>query len=241
VLLDDDEAAARSLTVGSTLQLVFLDGQRRTLTVRGIYTDEELAGPLVVSTLLHEQTGVDQFDFAVFIRTADGVPDGDAAAAIARISDRYPNGTLESRTDYIDSQAAQIDPIVNLMYGLLGLAIVIALLSIANSMALSIHERSQELGLLRAVGMTRGQMRRSVGYESAVIATIGTLLGLLIGIFFGWSVSVVIRDAGLGAVTLPVVTLIVIGAVAIAGGLLAAAKPAWHASRLDVLRAIATQ
>jgi putative ABC transport system permease protein len=241
VLLDDDEAATRALTVGGTLQLDFLDGQRRTLTVRGIYTDEELAGPLVVSNALHEQTGVDQYDIAVFVRIADGVTDSEAVAALGGVSDRYPNGTLESRSEYIASQAAMMDPVINLMYGLLGLAIVIALLSIGNSIALSIHERSQELGLLRAVGMTRSQMRHAVGYESGVIATIGTLLGLVIGVFFGWSVSVVIRDAGLGAVTLPIVTLVVIAVIAIIGGLLAAAKPAWHASRLDVLKAIATQ
>jgi putative ABC transport system permease protein len=227
--------------MGDTLTLTFLDGVQRTLTVRGIYTNEELAGPLVISHALHEQTKVDQFDVSIFIAKADGVSTTAARDAVASVSDRYPNGTLETRSEYIASQAAQIDPIVNLMYGLLGLAVVIALLSIANSMALSIHERAHELGLLRAVGMTRPQMRRSVGFESFVIATIGTVLGVVIGVFFGWSVSVVIRGAGLGDFALPLATIVVVAVIAIVGGLLAAAKPAWHAARLDVLRAIATQ
>ena len=83
------------------------------------------------------------------------------------------------------------------MYGLLGLAVVIALFSIANSMALSIHERTRELGLLRAVGMTRHQTRSAVRWESVLIALLGTGLGPRLGVFFGWSISVTIRDAGL--------------------------------------------
>ena len=89
------------------------------------------------------------------------------------------------------------------MYGLLGLAVVIALFSIANSMALSIHERTHELGLLRAVGMTRRQTRTAVRWESLLIALLGTGLGVLIGVFFGWSISVTIRGGGLGQFTLP--------------------------------------
>ena len=120
-----------------------------------------------------------------------------------RVSDAYANANLQSRSEYIDDQAAQLDQIVNLMYGLLGLAVVIALFSIANSMALSIHERTRELGLLRAVGMTRRQTRTAVRWESVLIALLGTGLGVLIGIFFGWSISVTIRGGGLATFTIP--------------------------------------
>jgi putative ABC transport system permease protein len=148
---------------------------------------------------------------------------------------------VKSRTEFVDSEAAQIDPLVNLMYGLLGLAVLISLINIANSMALSIHERTRELGLLRAVGMTRRQTRRSVRWETVIIALLGTALGIVIGVFFGWSISVTIRNGGLGAFTLPVTPLIVIALIAVIGAVIAVIRPASRAARLDVLRAIANE
>ena len=241
VLVDDDEAARRGLVVGDTLDFQFLNGTRRTLTVEGIYTEQDMAGPLVVSHALHEQSGTDQFDFSVYIEQAGGVSDDAARAAIAEVSNAYPNASLESRAEYIDDQAAQLDQIVNLMYGLLGLAVVIALFSIANSMSLSIYERTRELGLLRAVGMTRRQTRASVRWESVLIALLGTGLGVLVGMFFGWSISVTIRDAGLGSFTVPWTSLIVVVLMAVLGGVIAAIRPARRAARLDILHAIASE
>ena len=242
VMLDDGEAERRGLGLGDSLELTFLDGVTRRLLVQGIYTDEELAGPIVMSHSLHEQTGVDQFDFSVYVATARGVSEADAAAAIAPIADDYANAELQSRSEYIEAQAEPIDQIVNLMYGLLGLAIVIALLSIANSMVLSIHERTRELGLLRAVGMTRGQTRRVVRWEAGMVALLGTLTGVVIGLFFGWSISVTLReDGGLGTFTVPYGSLVWVVVLAVLGGVLAAYRPARRAARLDVLRAIATE
>jgi len=111
------------------------------------------------------------------------------------VANNFPNAELKSRAEFSDSQAAQVDPLVNLMYGLLGLAVLISLINIANSMALSIHERTRELGLLRAVGMTRRHTRRFVRWEAVIIALLGTALGTVVGVFFGWSISVIIRRA----------------------------------------------
>jgi putative ABC transport system permease protein len=177
----------------------------------------------------------------VYIAKAGGVSDAAAAAAIAGVSDAYPNAELQSRAEYIDSQAASLDQLVNLMYGLLGLAVIIALFSIANSVALSIHERTHELGLLRAVGTTRPQTRATVRWEAVLIALLGSGLGALIGIFLGWSISVAIRGEGLAAFSLPIAPLVVIALIAVLGGVLAALRPAMRAARLDVLRAIATE
>jgi putative ABC transport system permease protein len=127
------------------------------------------------------------------------------------------------------------------MYGLLGLAVLISLVNIANSMALSIHERTRELGLLRAVGMTRRQTRRSVRWEAVIIALLGSVLGIAIGVFFGWSISVTIRNEGFTAFALPVTPLVVIALIAVIGAVIAAVRPAGRAARLDVLRAIATE
>ena len=127
------------------------------------------------------------------------------------------------------------------MYGLLALAAIIALVSIANSLVLSIHERTHELGLLRAVGMTRRQTSSSVIWEAVLVALLGSSLGILLGMFFGWSVSVTLRDEGLLAVSVPLMPLVVILVIGVLGGVLAAVRPGRRAARLDVLRAIATQ
>jgi putative ABC transport system permease protein len=115
------------------------------------------------------------------------------------------------------------------------------LISIANSIVLSIHERTRELGLLRAVGMTRRQTRAAVSWEAVLIAMLGAVLGLVIGGIFGWSISVTLRNQGLGTFVLPVTSLIVITVLAVVGAVLASLRPAWRAARLDILRAISSE
>ena len=177
----------------------------------------------------------------MYIDKSGGVSDDAALAAIAAVSDAYPNAELQSRSEYVDDQAAQLDQLVNLMYGLLGLAVVIALFSIANSMSLSIYERTRELGLLRAVGMTRHQTRAAVRWESVLIALLGTGLGVLVGMFLGWSISITIRDSGLGTFTVPWTSLLIVALLAVLGAVIATIRPARRAARLDILHAIATE
>lgn len=239
VMVDDDEADKRGLAVGDQVTFDFASGQSRQLTVEGIYTEQDLAGRYVVSHVMHESTDTDQFDFSVYLQTKDGVSADDARAAIAAVTDGYANADLLSRGQYLDQQSAQLDPLVNLMYALLALAIGIALFSIANSMALSIHERTRELGLLRAVGMTRAQIRTTVRWESVLVALLGTGSGVVLGVFFGWAISVTVRQDGMTAFVLPVVSIVVVAALAVVGALLAATRPAWRAARLNILTAIA--
>jgi putative ABC transport system permease protein len=173
---------------------------------------------------------------------AAGVGAAAGRGAIDGLVGDYANAEVQSRDEYIESQAARVDQMVNLMYGLLALAVVIALFSIANSISLSIHERARELGLLRAVGMTRHQTASSVRWEAGIVALLGTGVGILLGVSFGWALSVVLRDGGsLTAVSLPVVGLVVIVVIGVAGGVLAAVRPSWRAAHLDVLRAIASE
>jgi putative ABC transport system permease protein len=241
ILVDDDKARDRKLAVGDTVEFGFINGTTSTLTVQGIYSEEDLAGHFVVSHALHERSGTDQFDFSVYVATAAGVSDADAEAAIAAVSGDYPTADLQSRSEYVEDQASQVDQLVNLMYGLLGLAILIALISIANSISLSIHERTRELGLVRAVGMTRHQTASTVRWEAAIVALLGTGLGALLGVFFGWAISVTLRDDGLTSFSMPVTALLVIVGIGMIGGVIAALRPGWRAARLDVLRAIATE
>jgi putative ABC transport system permease protein len=153
----------------------------------------------------------------------------------------YPNATLMDRTEYKHEQEAQIDQLLSLMYGLLGLALVIALIGIANTLALSIHERTRELGLLRAVGMTRPQLRRTVRAESVIIALIGAIEGLVVGTLLGCVVVRALQSQGVTRLTVPVVQLVVVAVLAVLAGVLAAAAPGRRAARLDVLRAISSE
>jgi putative ABC transport system permease protein len=128
-----------------------------------------------------------------------------------------------------------------LIYALLGLAIVIALLGIGNTLALSIFERTREIGLLRAVGMTRSQLRSAIRWESVIIALQGTVLGLGIGVFFGWSMVRALDDEGLTAFQLPVTSMAAIVVLAALAGMLAAVGPSRRAARLDVLKAVVSE
>jgi putative ABC transport system permease protein len=241
ILLGIDEADQRGLEIGDTIAWTFLDGTSRTLTVRGTYRNDDFAGQYLVSHALHAATGVDQLDISVYVVADAGADAAEVSAALERAAADYPNADVQSRDEYISAQAAQFDQLVNLMYALLALAALIALVNIANSLVLSIHERTRELGLLRAVGTTRAQTSRSVLWEGLIVALLGTLLGLLLGTFFGWSISVVGRGFELDAFVVPVVPLLVIGLLAVAGALLASIRPGWRAAHLDVLRAIASE
>jgi putative ABC transport system permease protein len=241
VLLSKGVAESRGANVGDTITWSFINGTTRNLIVEGVYRNDDMAGQYVVSNAMHETTGADQFDFSVYVKAAPGTDMASLDAALEGVAAAYPSAEVQSKAEYTDAQGAQFDMIVNLMYALLALAAVIALVNIANSLVLSIHERTHELGLLRAVGTTRHQTASSVRWEAVLIAVSGTLVGLLMGAFFGWSVSVVGRGFELGAFAIPVVPLIVIALIAIGGALVAAIRPAWRAAHLDVLQAIASE
>jgi putative ABC transport system permease protein len=130
---------------------------------------------------------------------------------------------------------------LNLVYGLLALAVVIALIGIANTLALSIHERTRELGLLRAVGITRGQLRSMVRSESLVISLLGAVQGLVLGVLFGWAIVVALHPQGITHLVFPVVQLLVLAALAGLAGIVAAIAPSRRTARLDVMHAVTTE
>ena len=132
----------------------------------------------------------------MFINTAAGVSDAEAEAAIQPLVDQYGTGELQSRDQYIDDQAASINTLLALIYGLLALSIVIAAVGIVITLLLSVYERRREIGLLRAVGMTRGQVRSTVRWESVITSMLGAVLGVLLGLFSGYLLVLSLRDRG---------------------------------------------
>jgi putative ABC transport system permease protein len=240
VLLSKGRAKSDGLTVGSPFTLTLTDGTPKTLTVQGIYEKDDLAGSITVDRELFAGTSVDQYDFGVFITRADGVSEADAQAAIESVAKNYPNGELQSRTDYINTQAQGIQQVVNIIYLLLALSVIIAAVGIVITLVLSVFERRRELGLVRAVGMTRPQVRSSVRWESVITAALGTVQGIVVGLLLGYAVVVALRSQGLSTYAVPWAVIFVVLVLAFVIGVLAAVYPAYKATRIDILDAIAT-
>jgi putative ABC transport system permease protein len=238
-----EEAGRQGLTTGDTTRLTFTDGDRKTFTVRAVYGPSQLAGDYVITRAAWAPHRTQDSDTLVAVSFADGVSPAEGTAAVERTAAAYGNPDVQTRDEYAQSSAAGIDMMLTLVYALLALAVLIALLGIANTLTLAIHERTRELGLLRAVGQTRAQLRAMVRWESVLVAAFGTAGGLALGGFLGW-VLVKASDGASDsdfAFAVPPVQLVVVALVGLAAGALAGLRPARRAARLDVLRAIATE
>ncbi|MFF3937141.1 ABC transporter permease [Streptomyces phaeofaciens] len=241
--LTGQEADRRGLHLGDTARLTFTDGERRTFTVRAVYGRSELAGDYVVTRAAWAPHRTQDADRLIAVSFEDGVATDTGRAAVERVTERYGNPEVQTRDAYASSSAGGIDMMLTLVYALLALAVLIALLGIANTLTLAVHERTRELGLLRAVGQTRSQLRAMVRWESVLVAAFGTAGGLALGAFLGW-VLVRASDGASDssfAFAVPPGRLAVVALVGLAAGALAGLRPARRAARLDVLRAIATE
>ncbi|HZI39277.1 MAG TPA: FtsX-like permease family protein, partial [Acidimicrobiia bacterium] len=243
VAVEDRKAKADGLSVGDKLTMTFARTGPVELTVRALI-DRPPPGfdgvVYVVGLDTYESNVTDQFDRQVFVNAAEGVSPTRAKAAIESVLARWPNGELQDQAAFEESVASEIDIILNLIYGLLGLAIVIALIGIANTLALSVHERRRELGLLRAVGMTRPQVRKAIRWESVMIALMGTILGFVLAVAGAWGIINAIEGDRPIPLVVPPGQLTVIVVLASVAGVLAAVGPARRAAKLDILAAIAT-
>jgi putative ABC transport system permease protein len=237
----EDVAKDKNLSIGDRVPVVFKDTGPQELTVAMIYGESQPAGDWLLGTETYEANVEDQYDFQVFVRKADGVDAATARAAIDQVADGYPGAKVLDQSGYEADQTQFIDQLLTVIYAMLLLAIFIALLGIANTLALSIIERTRELGMMRAVGMKRSQLRSMIRWESVIIAIQGTLLGIVVGVFFGWALVTALSDEGIETFRLPVTTLVVIVVLAALAGVLAAVWPARRAAKLDVLRAVVTE
>jgi putative ABC transport system permease protein len=238
VLVFKDEAESKGYKVGDTVDVTFPDGPG-TVTVQGIFDDKKAlpSSSDYILSLADWDRFPDQFDFYVGVIKPEGVSTAKAERVINRIADGIGGIEADNKAGFIDRQLAQFNQILNLMYVLLLLAVVIALVGIVNTLALSIYERTREIGLLRAVGMSRVQLRRMIRGEALIVATFGSLLGLGIGLVFGFLLIQALSEDGV-SLTVPFVQLVIFVILAGLAGLLAGVPPARRAARLDILRAI---
>ena len=197
IAVNEDTAEENGWSVGDTLPVRFAETGVQQLTLGAVFEEAATVGEYLIGLDTYEANIADRFDFQVVVTAADGVSLEQARTAVTAVADEYPLAEVQDKAEYAEAVGSQADMILNLMYVLLGLAVFIALLGIANTLALSIFERTRELGLLRAVGMTRSQLRAAVRYEAVIIALLGTSMGLLIGTGFGWAIVTALEDQGL--------------------------------------------
>jgi len=240
ILVHEDVANDRSLQVGDELSVEFAATGEQTLTVGAIYENAFIIGNYALDDSGWE-ANFDTTDInVVAANAAPGVAPEAAAAALATVEASYPQLEFETNDEFRKRMEGQLDSLLIVINVFLALAIIIALLGIANTMALSVLERTQEIGLMRAIGMTRRQTRSMIRLEAAIVALFGALLGLLVGLIFGWVATTAIPPSIISRVDIPWVTLGIYAVVATIAGLLAASFPARRAARLNVLDAIAT-
>lgn len=240
-LLSESEATSSGLGVGDAFELTLPAGAQR-LSVAGVYGDSQVVGSNVAVSLdTLTQGGLAAADSLVYVTRSSGADEGSVTAALERVVADLPTVTLKDQEAFAAEQRAPIDQLLAIIYALLGLAIVIAALGIVNTLALSVIERTREVGLLRAVGMSRRQLRTMVRLESVVIAVYGALLGIVLGLVFGVSLQRSLKAQGIEVLTIPWAQLVVFVVVAGVVGVLAAVWPARRAARLDVLQAVTTE
>lgn len=238
VLYAADKAAREDLQVGDIVRVRLLDGEIVDLTLSGLFTTDVFSNIIVDRSLFANQSQP-ILDLSVFVRSDEGVTAEDTEALRA-IVDRYPSAKLQTRDEYIAEQGGQIDAFLNFIYALLGMSIFIAIIGVVITLWLAVYERRRELGLLRAVGMTRRQVRRSVLWESMITGVVGVVLGTILGIALGWVIVKAFEDEGLQAFALPAGTILIAMVLSLVFAALAAFFPAYKAANADMLQAIAT-
>jgi putative ABC transport system permease protein len=242
VAVESTVAAAQGLRVGDAVTVTFGRTGDVSLTVRAIF-DQSLEGMAgndwIVDLQTFESNVTRQYDQQLYVATRDGVDTDAARQAIDAAVGDWPGAEVQDQAQYKQAITDETDKVLNLVYALLALAIVIAVLGIANTLALSVHERTREIGLLRAIGMTRVQVRATVRWESLIIALFGTGLGLVLAVGSAWTVVRASAAEDLGALSVPFQRLVVIAVVAAMAGVAASLAPARRAARMDVLAAIA--
>ena len=237
ILISTGEAGRKHLALGSKIAL---RAGNRDLTVRveGIYRSSDLAQARVVHRDLLNGTSVSNQAGFVFMTKSAGVSDATFRRAVNATIASYGIGTLQDREQFIDGRSDIVDRSLSFIYGLLALSVIIAIFGIVLTMLLAVYERRREIGLLRAVGMTRSQVRTTVRWESVLTSLYGAIVGVVLGLVLGYVVIVGLKDQGLTTYAIPVNAIGVIVVAAFVTGVLAAVIPAWRATKQDILQAI---
>ena len=233
LLIDTTTANAKHLAVGSVVPVKFAQTGNDTMRIGGIFKPNALLGSFVVSDGFYLSHFRASTPVAVLIRTAAG------PGAVGAALKAYPNLLIQTRAQFEKAQQNSVNQLLGLIYVLLALAVLIALIGIVNTLMLSVFERTHEIGLLRAVGMRRRQVRAMIRSEAVILSIFGAIIGVVIGTALGVAFAGSLKQQGITDIVIPFGSLVVFLVIAALLGLGAATWPARRAAKLDVLAAIA--
>ena len=239
VALHTAQAEGLLVGIGDPLEMEFPDGDIATFTVAVIYDDQAAMGSWLIDLDDWDIYLQDQEATLITAITAPGYTPEQARAALDEALLDYPQLEVRDQGEFIEAVESQADTFLAIVNALLAISLIVALMGVANTLALSVFERTRELGLLRAVGMTRRQTRRMIRWEGGIVSVFGGLMGIVIGVVFGWVTVEIIPDSIISSFAIPWGTLWIYLVIVAVAGLLAASIPARRASRLNILDAIA--
>ena len=234
VVLEDGSPIAAKVKAGDTITVTSQSGKTVKLTVLGFYRDQMAYSGMMINLATLTKLDVPTAAGMTLVRT-DG-SDG-AQAAVQKALAQYPTQKVQTRSEYLDSVNKMVDQILTMFYGLLAMSVIISIFGIVNTLVLSVHERTREIGMLRAIGSTRRQLRQMVRYESVITAVIGGVLGTLVGVAMGYVIVTQLGGDGL-VFSLPWTQLGVFLVLAVVVGVVAAVLPARRAANTRILEAI---
>ena len=235
--VDKDFAEKHNLQVGSPVEITFANGNTETFLVKGIFDPPSGGSPfgvVTISTEAWDAQNPNPKNIYSFVLMDGGETDANAAALEAALAP-FPNAKFATRQEFVDNQISGLKSILNILYVLLGLSIIVSLFGIVNTLVLSVFERTREIGMLRAIGMTRRQTRRMIRHESVITSLIGAFIGIVLGVILA---GLLIYKIDLIDFSFPTSQVIVFAIAAVIVGVLAAIFPARRAAKLDPLEAL---
>ena len=239
ILVDQTTAETRGWTIGDAVTVLLPNGKQLTPRIAGVYRPNQVVGTLVVAMKAYEVAGGTALDQYVYVDLAAGADKAAVRAALDQVVAAYPVVTLKSQSEFKAELRGQVDQLITLIDALLALSVLIAALGIVNTLTLAVIERTREIGLLRAVGMARRQIRQMIVLEAVTTSLYGALLGILLGLGFGTSLTHALADQGIDVLSIPGGRLVLFLGLAVVIGLLAALWPARRAAKLRLLDAVA--
>jgi putative ABC transport system permease protein len=241
VLVKTSTAKANKWHVGDHVPVVFAATGKKDFTIRGTFDGTGyLDGDYLISLKTEEANVSDRLESGGLVLLDKGANQATVKSAVAHALSAHPDAKVMDRKEFAKAVGGIVDQLLTLVSVMLLLSVLIAFLGIVNTLALSVYERTRELGLLRAVGMTRGQVRSMVRWESVIISTIGATVGAGLGIGLGVALSQAMKGDGITAVAIPGGQIAIYVVAAAIAGVFAAVGPGRSASRVDVLKAVVT-
>jgi putative ABC transport system permease protein len=236
-LLEQQTAGTLGLKTGDKFTMTTVDGKQATFTVAGEFKDPMLLNGILITSDAYNSVFPQPQLFMAFVKADAGAAGAEQLAALKTAMKDVPTAKVQTVAEYKDFVVKQVNILLYLFYGLLGMSVIISLFGIVNTLVLAVYERTREIGLTRAIGMSRRQVSATVRYESVITSIIGAILGIVVGIVFAWVVTT--RFAGQGITfSIPVTQLVVFLLLAVIVGVIAAILPARRAARIDILEAI---